>query len=111
MAATAATPAATGTAVVIAELQHQVEATVVAGRTVAAMVPIPMPVTPVAVEAFSVVTMPDTLGRAAAEVPRVSDLLVLLLHLRRARTSWSGSARLGRAAERGHGKTQGTYGE
>ena len=109
--AAAATPATTGTAVVIAELQHQVEATVVAGRTVAAMVAIPVPVTPVAVEALSVVMMPDTLGRPAAEVPRVSDLLVLLLHLRDARTSWSGSARLGRAAERGHGKTQSANGE
>ncbi len=98
--------AAARAAVVVAELQHQIEATVVAGCAVAAMVPRPMPVTPVAVGALSVV-LPDTGGRAAAEVPAVSDLLVvLLLHLRDARTSRSGSARQGRAAERGHGKSQ-----
>ncbi len=111
VAATSATTAATGTAVAVAELQHQIEAAVVARGAIATMVAMPVPVPPVAVEALPLVIPTGMCGRAGAEVPAVSDLLVLLLHLRGARTSWSGRARQGRAAERGHGKSQGTYGD
>ncbi len=106
-----ATTAATGAAVTIAELQHQIETAVVARGAIAAMVAMPMPVAPVAVGALPLVIPTGMCGRAGAEVPAMSDLLVLLLHLRDTRTSRSGRARQGRAAERGHGKSQGTYGE
>jgi len=109
MAAASATPAATGTAAV-AELQHQVETTVDAGRAVTAIVPVPVPTPRVAVVALPVV-MPEIGGRAAAEMPAVSDLLVLLLHLWGRRTSRTRRARQGRAAERGHGNSQDANGE
>ncbi len=108
VAAASATTAAAGAAVTVAELQHQLEAAVVARGAIATM---PVPVAPVADGALPLVIPAGMCGRAGAEVPAMSDLLVLLLHLRDARTSRSGRARQGRAAEPGHGKSQGTYGE
>lgn len=106
MAATttsATTPAAAGTAAAVAELQDQIEATVEAGASEVAVVP----VAPVPIELPLVMTMPEMGGRPAAELPPVSDLLVLLLHLRGSRTSRPGSARQGRAAESRHGNSHG----
>lgn len=111
MAAASTTPAATRAAIVVAELQHQVEAAVDAGRAVAAVVPVPVPTPRVPVGALPVVMPPNMDGRAAAEVPAVGDLLVLLLHLRGSGTSRTGRARQARAAESGHGNSQDANGE
>ena len=97
--------AATRPAVIVAELEHQIEATVEARTAEVLATVAPLTVAPMAVGVPLVMVAPQIGGRAVAEVSPVRDLLMLLmlnLHLRGAWTTGSGGAGQRGAAKGGN---------
>lgn len=100
-AASATAVSATRTAVIVAELEHQIEAVVKARAAEVSVVPATS--VSVSAEVPLVMVAPEMGRRAVAEVPPVRDLQMFLnLHLRGAWTTSPGGAGQRRAAKGGN---------